>query len=101
MIEDTGIFLEGTPKEIAEEMLKPRKSKRACSFCGKNQHEVKHLLAAPEAHICNECVELSVQLIREDMDPEFCHDNLSLKDIKDILQNFTKQIFKEAEHGEE
>jgi ATP-dependent Clp protease ATP-binding subunit ClpX len=37
-----------------------------CSFCGKSQHEVKKLIAGPTVFICNECVELCVDIIRED-----------------------------------
>ncbi len=37
-----------------------------CSFCGKSQHEVKKLIAGPAVFICNECVELCVDIIREE-----------------------------------
>jgi ATP-dependent Clp protease ATP-binding subunit ClpX len=37
-----------------------------CSFCGKSQHEVKKLIAGPTAFICDECVELCNEIIRED-----------------------------------
>jgi ATP-dependent Clp protease ATP-binding subunit ClpX len=37
-----------------------------CSFCGKSQHEVKKLIAGPNVFICNECVELCVDIIREE-----------------------------------
>lgn len=37
-----------------------------CSFCGKSQHEVRKLIAGPTVFICNECVELCVDIIRED-----------------------------------
>ncbi len=37
-----------------------------CSFCGKSQHEVKKLIAGPTVFICNECVELCVDIIREE-----------------------------------
>ncbi|MBF0256372.1 MAG: ATP-dependent Clp protease ATP-binding subunit ClpX [Gammaproteobacteria bacterium] len=39
-----------------------------CSFCGKSQHEVKKLIAGPSVFICDECVELCNDIIREDMD---------------------------------
>ena len=39
-----------------------------CSFCGKSQHEVEKLIAGPAVFICNECVELSTDIIfREKM----------------------------------
>ncbi len=37
-----------------------------CSFCGKSQHEVKKLIAGPTVFICDECVELCLDIIREE-----------------------------------
>jgi ATP-dependent Clp protease ATP-binding subunit ClpX len=37
-----------------------------CSFCGKSQHEVAKLIAGPTVFICNECVELCMDIIREE-----------------------------------
>jgi hypothetical protein len=37
-----------------------------CSFCGKSQHEVRKLVAGPEVLICDECIELSMAIVRED-----------------------------------
>ena len=37
-----------------------------CSFCGKSQHEVRKLIAGPTVFICNECVELCLDIIREE-----------------------------------
>lgn len=37
-----------------------------CSFCGKNQHEVRKLIAGPTVFICNECVELCMDIVKED-----------------------------------
>lgn len=37
-----------------------------CSFCGKSQHEVRKLIAGPTVYICNECVELCMDIIKED-----------------------------------
>ena len=37
-----------------------------CSFCGKNQHEVKKLIAGPTVFVCDECVELCMDIIKED-----------------------------------
>jgi ATP-dependent Clp protease ATP-binding subunit ClpX len=43
-----------------------------CSFCGKSQHEVRKLIAGPSVFICDECVDLCIDIIREDVgkDPE-------------------------------
>jgi ATP-dependent Clp protease ATP-binding subunit ClpX len=37
-----------------------------CSFCGKSEHELRKLIAGPTVHICNECVELSMDILGED-----------------------------------
>jgi ATP-dependent Clp protease ATP-binding subunit ClpX len=37
-----------------------------CSFCGKSQHEVRKLIAGPNVFVCNECVELCMDIIREE-----------------------------------
>ena len=39
-----------------------------CSFCGKNQHEVRKLIAGPSVFICDECVELCNDIIREEIE---------------------------------
>lgn len=38
-----------------------------CSFCGKSQHEVKKLIAGPSVFICDECVDLCIDIIREEL----------------------------------
>ncbi len=38
-----------------------------CSFCGKSQHEVRKLIAGPSVYICDECVELCNDIIREEL----------------------------------
>ena len=42
------------------------KSTLYCSFCGKSQHEVRKLIAGPNVFICNECVELCADIIKEE-----------------------------------
>jgi len=42
------------------------KSQFYCSFCGKSQHEVRKLIAGPSVFICNECIELCTDIIREE-----------------------------------
>jgi ATP-dependent Clp protease ATP-binding subunit ClpX len=37
-----------------------------CSFCGKSQHEVRKLIAGPTVFICDDCVELCMDIIREE-----------------------------------
>ena len=38
-----------------------------CSFCGKSQHEVKKLIAGPSVFICDECIELCNDIVRDEM----------------------------------
>ncbi|WP_424361262.1 ClpX C4-type zinc finger protein [Methylocystis parvus] len=42
-----------------------------CSFCGKSQHEVRKLIAGPTVFICDECVELCMDIIREENKPRW------------------------------
>jgi ATP-dependent Clp protease ATP-binding subunit ClpX len=42
-----------------------------CSFCGKSQHEVRKLIAGPTVFICDECVELCMEIIREENKTSF------------------------------
>ncbi len=37
-----------------------------CSFCGKNQKEVKKLIAGPAVYICDECIQLCGEIIEEE-----------------------------------
>ena len=39
-----------------------------CSFCGKSQHEVRKLIAGPSVYVCDECVELCNDIIREELE---------------------------------
>lgn len=41
-----------------------------CSFCGKSQHEVRKLIAGPSVFVCDECVELCNDIIREELQQE-------------------------------
>ena len=44
-----------------------------CSFCGKSQHEVRKLIAGPSVFICDECVELCNDIIREELEENAEH----------------------------
>ena len=41
-----------------------------CSFCGKSQHEVKKLIAGPSVFICDECIDLCNDIIRDEISSE-------------------------------
>ncbi|RZO98766.1 MAG: ATP-dependent Clp protease ATP-binding subunit ClpX [Gammaproteobacteria bacterium] len=63
-----------------------------CSFCGKNQSEVKKLIAGPSVYICDECVALCNDIIKEDTSEEVnenSKDNLPIPaEINEILDQY-------------
>lgn len=62
-----------------------------CSFCGKSQHEVKKLIAGPSVFICDECVTLCTDIIKEDLvESEDSGDKTLLKpqEIKEVLDQY-------------
>ena len=62
-----------------------------CSFCGKSQHEVRKLIAGPTVFICDECVELCMDIIKEENKDTFVkhQDGLpSPKEICSVLDDY-------------
>ena len=62
-----------------------------CSFCGKSQHEVRKLIAGPSVYICDECVELCNDIIREELEESGVGDRENLpkpKEIHAFLEEF-------------
>ena len=63
-----------------------------CSFCGKSQHEVRKLIAGPSVYICDECVELCNDIIREEMQDKSGSEGSSRlpkpQEIKHILDEY-------------
>ena len=62
-----------------------------CSFCGKNQEQVRRLIAGPNVYICDECVELCDEIIQEEIDETIEEDTTSLpkpKEMIDILNDY-------------
>lgn len=55
-----------------------------CSFCGKSQHEVRKLIAGPSVFICDECVELCNDIIREEMQDQSPSSGTELPKPKEI-----------------
>lgn len=51
----------------------------ACSFCGQSQEKVKKLIAGPNVYTCEECVALMVDIIREEVDPNFMVKSINLE----------------------
>ncbi len=62
-----------------------------CSFCGKSQHEVRKLIAGPTVFICDECVELCMDIIREESKTTLVKSREGVpspKDIKQVLDDY-------------
>ena len=79
-----------------------------CSFCGKSQHEVRKLIAGPTVFICDECVELCMDIIKEENKSSLVkhQDGVpSPKEICNVLddyvigQKFAKEILSVAVHN--
>ena len=49
-----------------------------CSFCGKSQHEVKKLIAGPSVFICDECIDLCNDIIRDEQAQDPTTDSISM-----------------------
>lgn len=62
-----------------------------CSFCGKSQHEVRKLIAGPTVFICDECVELCMDIIREENKTQFVKSKEGVpspQEIKAVLDDY-------------
>ena len=79
-----------------------------CSFCGKSQHEVRKLIAGPTVFICDECVELCMDIIKEENKSSVIkhQDGVpSPKEICNVLddyvigQKFAKEVLSVAVHN--
>jgi ATP-dependent Clp protease ATP-binding subunit ClpX len=55
---------------MADKKGNPREKTLYCSFCGKSQHEVKKLIAGPSVFICDECIDLCNDIIRDEAPTE-------------------------------
>ena len=62
-----------------------------CSFCGKNQEQVRRLIAGPNVYICDECVELCDEIIQEEIDEVTEENDVNLpkpKEMMNILNDY-------------
>ncbi|MDR3423998.1 MAG: ATP-dependent Clp protease ATP-binding subunit ClpX [Alphaproteobacteria bacterium] len=79
-----------------------------CSFCGKSQHEVRKLIAGPTVFICDECVELCMDIIREESKTTLAKSKEGVPSPKDIMailndyvigQDHAKRVLSVAVHN--
>jgi ATP-dependent Clp protease ATP-binding subunit ClpX len=79
-----------------------------CSFCGKSQHEVRKLIAGPTVFICDECVELCMDIIREEYKTDLVKSGDGVPTPSDICtvlndyvigQNHAKRVLSVAVHN--
>jgi len=68
-----------------------------CSFCGKSQHEVRKLIAGPSVFICDECVELCNDIIREEMAESPDESGKSLPKPHEINSHLDEYVIGQAE----
>jgi len=79
-----------------------------CSFCGKSQHEVRKLIAGPTVFICDECVELCMDIIKEENKDSFVKDQEGVPAPQEICkvlddyvigQTYAKEVLSVAVHN--
>ena len=79
-----------------------------CSFCGKSQHEVRKLIAGPTVFICDECVELCMDIIKEENKSSLIKHQEGVPTPKEICgvlddyvigQKFAKEVLSVAVHN--
>ena len=79
---------------MADKKGSPTEKVLYCSFCGKSQHEVKKLIAGPSVFICDECIELCNDIIRDEVPADAAEARTSKSDlpipteIKSILDQY-------------
>ena len=63
-----------------------------CSFCGKNQNEVNKLIAGPSVFICDECVDLCNEIIRDELEEKSLKSRENLPKPKEIKNNLDEYV---------
>ena len=67
-----------------------------CSFCEKEQHEVRKLIAGPNVYICDECIELCNDIIAEEWEREQDREHSRLPDPTEIERSLDRYILGQA-----
>src|SRR5690554_3584131 len=67
-----------------------------CSFCGKSQHEVRKLIAGPSVFICDECVELCNDIIREELEEKAATSRTHLPKPREIMEVLDQYVVGQA-----
>jgi len=89
-------------------MSEKNKNVLYCSFCGKSQHEVRKLIAGPTVFICDECVELCMDIIKEESKDTFVKGQEGVPTPKEICrvlddyvigQSYAKEVLSVAVHN--
>tara|TARA_B100000029_G_scaffold507382_1_gene591860 strand:- start:1315 stop:2568 length:1254 start_codon:yes stop_codon:yes gene_type:complete len=87
---------------------KSKKNILYCSFCGKSQHEVRKLIAGPTVFICDECVELCMDIIKEENKDTFIKNQEGVPTPQEICkvlddyvigQTYAKEVLSVAVHN--
>ncbi|AYG00324.1 ATP-dependent Clp protease ATP-binding subunit ClpX [Lactococcus allomyrinae] len=63
-----------------------------CSFCGKNQDDVKKMIAGSDVYICNECIELSTRILEEETREELASEMLEIKTPQQMLEQLNAYV---------
>lgn len=63
-----------------------------CSFCGKNQEQVKRLIAGPNVYICDECVELCDEIIQEEVEEITEEEAVNLPKPKEMMETLNDYV---------
>jgi len=71
-----------------------------CSFCGKHQHQVAMLIAGPDTHICDECVDLCIDIFREKMPQKYCAQRDALVQIIEMNRQHAEDQYGDADKAE-
>ena len=73
-------------------MIDETKHVKCCSFCGKTQHEVKKLIAGPNAFICDSCINLCMNIIKDEAQKNIYEATLNNPTPQDMLEHLDDYV---------